>query len=86
MKWYWISLITLLVYWSIGVVIAQIDYGDWLELWAMGLMYPVLRVLFYPVRAWKEYSDWQEYYQKHNITRLQYIFGKRVHKNRSKEI
>lgn len=77
MAWYSIIIIITLVYWTIGVILVMID-EDWACYWAMGLLYPVLLVLTYPVRAWKTYSSSKHYYERHNITRLQYIFGKRV--------
>ena len=81
MKWYWISAITLCAYWAIGLVIAAMDHEEWLVYWSTGLMYPIAYVLFYPIRAWNSYSKSYLYFEKHNITRLQYLFGKRVRRN-----
>lgn len=78
MAWYWIVLITLVVYWMIGAIIAEVKYG-WLEYWAVGLLFPVLYVVLYPVRAILTYNRSHAYYERHGITRLQYFFGKRVH-------
>lgn len=55
----------------------QVD-EDYACCWAMGLLYPILWIILYPIRAWKTYSSHYSYYQKHGITRLQYMFGKRV--------
>ena len=77
MTWYSIIIIITLVYWTIGVILVMID-EDWACYWAMGLLYPILYIILYPIRAWKTYSSHYSYYQKHDITRLQYIFGKRV--------
>lgn len=80
MEWYWIVLITLSAWWLFGVVLLLLDVRiETEELWIVGLWYPILWVLFYPLRAWRTYSQSCHYYAKHNITRLQYLFGKRVH-------
>lgn len=72
-----IIIITLLVTWIINCIVVFISEEAALYV-SMGLVYPVLWVLTYPVRAWKTYSSSKHYYERHNITRLQYIFGKRV--------
>lgn len=79
MNWYIIVMITLGIYWIIGSVITAIDEDLGLY-WAVGLVYPLLMVLLYPVRAWRTYTHSSGYYEKHNISRLQFMFGKRVHK------
>lgn len=78
MAGYWIVLIAFAVYWTIGMVIAVVD-EDWLIYWAVGLIYPIVYVICYPIRAWLAYNNSLTYYQKYNISRLQYLFGKRVH-------
>ncbi len=79
MQWYWVSIITLTVYWVVGCLIAVFTNNDeYLERWAIGLVYPLLMGMFYPIRAWRAYSFSCNYYKKHGITRIQYIFGKRV--------
>lgn len=78
MPWYWVVVITLAAYWTIGCLLTQFNNDDILFYWAMGLLYPVLYVIFYPIRAWKTYSYSKAYYQKNGITRMQYMFGKRV--------
>ena len=40
----------------------------------------VVWVLFYPVFAWRRYSDSVGYYRKHGISRIAYLFGKRMPK------
>lgn len=69
----WTIVTTLAVYWLCGMVIAMCGKEDWLPYWAIGLIYPVLYVLLYPIRAWGEYSRSKIYYEKHNINRLEYI-------------
>lgn len=86
MEWYWIVLITLSAWWLLGVVLIHLNVRiETEELWIMGLWYPILWVLFYPLRAWHTYSQSCYYYAKHNITRLQYLFGKRVHRDTEDE-
>ena len=89
MQWYLISLITLCIYWLIGtILVIIIDHshklpGEILVPFCMGLLYPMLWILFYPIRSWNTYKSSKHYYQNHNITFLQYLFGKRVNKNDS---
>ena len=71
------TIIIAFVYWAIGVILVQVD-EDYACYWAMGLLYPILWIILYPIRTWKTYSSHYNYYQKHGITRLQYMFGKRV--------
>lgn len=86
MEWYRIVLITLSAWWLLGVVLVHLNVSiETEELWIMGLWYPILWVLFYPLRAWHTYSQSCQYYAKHNITRLQYLFGKRVHRDTEDE-
>lgn len=81
MKWYWISTITLLAWWAIGCVIAgTTDDERFLQAWAMGIVFPILFCVLYPIRAVITYNNSKPYYEKHKITRLQYLLGKRVHK------
>lgn len=89
MKWYLISLITLCIYWLIGtMLVIIIDNShklsdEILVPFCMGLLFPILWILFYPIRSWNAYKSSKHYYQNHNITFLQYLFGKRVNKNDS---
>ena len=62
---------------TIGVILVGID-EDWACYWAMGLLYLILKIILYPIRAWMTYSQHKEWYEKRGISRLQYIFGKRV--------
>lgn len=71
------TIIIAFVYWAIGVILVQVD-EDYACCWAMGLLYPILWIILYPIRTWKTYSSHYNYFQKHGITRLQYMFGKRV--------
>lgn len=76
-------IIHLFVFWIIGVIAVCID-EDWGVYWAMGLLYPILWILLYPIREWRHYSRYKTEYQKHDITRLQYMFGKRISKVNNK--
>lgn len=75
-----IVVITLFAYWILSTIIffsskQNETVGCGL---AMGLIFPILYILFYPVRAMNTYSQSKGYYQKHGISRIQYLFGKRV--------
>ena len=83
MSWYSIIIIITLVYWTIGVILVGID-EDWACRWAMGLLYPILKVILYPVRAWVTYSQYKEWYEKREISSLQYMLGKRANKKNIK--
>ena len=87
MAWYWISLITLCVWWTIGIVfICIVDSNpktiseDCLAIFCMGLLFPIAWVLLYPIRAWNSYKIWKEDYKKNNISFIKYLFGKRIDK------
>lgn len=77
MEWYWIALITYIVMCIITLIIVQVDEECALY-WAVGIPFLVVWILLYPVRAWVKWGMSRGYYQKHGISRLQYIFGKRV--------
>lgn len=77
MAWYYIVAITVFTYWIIGTVWAVIN-EDTVVYWAVGLAYPIVRVIFYPVRAIKRYNSAYAYYEKHGISKMAYLFGKRV--------
>lgn len=81
-EWYWIVAITLGVHWLISCIIAILDKEEWLQIWAMGLLYPILYFVTYPVRAWNSYSPVKQEYKKYGISYIQYLFGKRIKKNR----
>lgn len=84
MKWYWISLITLCIWWIIGVVfVCIIDNSkhladDYLVIFCAGLLFPIAWVLLYPLRSWNSYKMWKEDYKKNNISFIKYLFGKRI--------
>ena len=78
MNWYWIVLITLGVYSAIGTIIAVWGKNEWLEAWGIGFVGLLLWLVLYPVRAWRTYSSLINYYKKRNISRLQYMLGKRA--------
>lgn len=77
MEWYWIVLITYIVMCIITFIIAQVDEECALY-WAVGIPFLVIWILLYPVRVWVKWKRNKIYYQKHGISRLQYILGKRV--------
>lgn len=79
--------ITLIAYWIVGTVVFFISKQNETVgcLWAMGLVYLVLYVLFYPIRAIKTYNASSAYYQKRGITRIQYLFGKRARRKYNDE-
>ena len=79
-----IVIITLFAYWIFSTVVFFLskeneNVGCAV---AMGLVFPILYVLFYPVRAIRAYNDSRNYYKKHGISRIQYFFGKRVKSNK----
>lgn len=88
MEWYWISLITLGVWWVIGIVFVYIVENskhlidDYLPIYCAGLLFPIAWVLFYPLRSWNSYKMWKEDYKKNNISFIKYLFGKRINKNK----
>ena len=65
------------VYWLVSLILSQID-EDYTIYWACGLLYPIARLLTYPIRACRKYELSREYFEKHGITKKQYLFGKRV--------
>ena len=69
-------ILTLIIYWIIGFIISQIN-EDLAIYWAVGFIYPIAYVLFYPVRLWEQYTMSKKYYQRHGISRWQFMFGKR---------
>ena len=84
MSWYSIIIIITLVYWTIGVILVGID-EDWACYWAMGLLYPIMKIILYPIRAWITYSQHKEWYEKRGISRLQFMLGKRANKKNTKD-
>ena len=77
MEWYWIVALTLLGVWTVGLILSQID-EDYAVYWAVGLLYPLLRVLLYPIWAARQYEESRVFYEKRGITKLQFLFGKRA--------
>lgn len=80
MEWYLVVLVTLVVFWAVSIIWAQID-EDTVIYWACGLLYPILYVLFYPIRAMFTYERSRGYFEKHGISKIQYVLGKRVRRN-----
>ncbi len=79
MPWYIVSVITVCCFWFVSIVLAQFD-EDYVLYWAVGLLYPVFKVILYPIRAANNYNNNKRYYEEHGISKVQYIFGKRVYK------
>lgn len=78
-----IVIITLFAYWAVGMILFILlkqneTFGS---LWGMGLLYVLVYILFYPVRAINSYNLMKDQYRKAGISKIQYIFGKRP-KNR----
>lgn len=74
-----IVIITLLTYWAVGMIMFILlkqneTFGS---LWGMGLLYLLVYVLFYPIRAINTYNLMEERYRRAGISKIQYIFGKR---------
>lgn len=76
MEWYWIVLITAVVFWTVSIILAQFD-EDFTLYWACGLLYPIIYLLIYPIRAIKRYNNSKTYFEKRGISKVQYVFGKR---------
>lgn len=76
MEWYWVVLITAIAFWAVSIILAQFD-EDYTLYWACGLLYPVVYLLMYPLRAINRYDNHKDYYQKNGISKVQYVFGKR---------
>lgn len=77
---FWIVVITLTVYWTIGLIVGVItrENEKFAVFWSAGLVYVLLYALFYPIRAMRTYTIQEIYFQHNGISRLQYFFGKRV--------
>lgn len=80
MAWYWIVFLTVVIFWAVSIVLAQFD-EDYALRWSCGLLYPILYILFYPVRVLRQYETYRDYYEKHGITKWQFLFGKRTKKD-----
>ena len=79
-----IVLFTLMIYWLLGcflVLFVDLVFHKYQEeaalAWAVGPVFPIIWVLTYPIRAWRSYSSKKDYYLFHNITRWQYLLGRR---------
>lgn len=77
MDWYWIVLITYIAMCAITLILTQIN-EEYALYWVVGILYPIIYVLLYPIRAWFRWEHSKWYFQKHGISRWQYILGKRV--------
>lgn len=81
---FWIVVITLTVYWTIGLIVGVItrENEKFALFWSAGLVYVLLYALFYPLRAMRAYTIQEVYFQHNGISRLQYFFGKRVRRKK----
>lgn len=79
MAWYWIVILTLVCFWTVSIILGQFD-DDYVLMWAGGLLFPLLRVLVYPIRAAQQYEKARDFYEKHGITKMQFVLGKRARK------
>ena len=73
--------LTVIVMWTINFIAAVISEEVAFYI-AMGLVYPLIWVVSYPMRTWIRYSRAKDYYQKHGISRFQFLFGTRVKVNK----
>ena len=64
----------------ITLILVEIN-EEWAIYWAIGIPALIIYILLYPVRAWNAYSRSINYYKKRDITRLQYLLGRRATKN-----
>ena len=80
MEWWQVSIITLLVYWIVGVAIYEIkrENEDFAVVWGMGLVFPILYILFYPLRVWKHYKLNIKVYKKYNLSYWEKLIGKGI--------
>ena len=69
--------LTVIIMWTVNFIATMIS-EDVAFYIAMGLVYPLINILLYPLRAWVTYSRAEGYFEKHGITKLQYVLGKRV--------
>ena len=84
MRWYWIVLITIVAVHAVNVVIIMIC-ENWSKRSTDNILpylcltaYVPLIVLYYPIGSILHYKQYRGYYEKHCITLIQYLFGKRV--------
>ena len=73
MEWYWIVLITAVGFWAVSIFLAQFN-EDYTLYWACGLLYPIVYLLMYPLRAISKYDNHRAYYLKHGISMFKYVF------------
>lgn len=75
-----VVVITLFSYWALGSIVYLLSReNDRVgALWGMGLIYWILYILFYPIRAMNQYGINEKRYRTHGISRIQYLFGRRI--------
>ena len=78
--------LTLGIYWIVGTVVFILSGQDEKvgTIWAMGLVYPILWVLCYPIRAWNGWQSMRAYYIQRGIPFWKYLLGKRLKKRKEK--
>lgn len=61
MEWYWIVLITLLIYWAIGTtVFVATNEDDVVACWfCCGFWALMIKFIAYPVRKWQRYREYK---------------------------
>lgn len=79
MPWYLVCGLSLIGFWVIGTVLVQID-EKYAVGWSIGIIYPILWTLCYPIRAVTTYRRYEQQYRKHGISMVRYLFGARIHK------
>ena len=78
MEWWKVSITTLLVYWIVGVAIYEIkrENEDFAVVWGMGIVFPILYILFYPLRVYEHYKLNIKVYKKFNLSYWEKLIGK----------
>jgi hypothetical protein len=85
MAWYWIVLLTVVGVHAVNTVIVLVqtergkDTDDIVYLLALTVWMPLF-IPAYPIRAIGTYNRASAYFQKRGISKIAYLFGKRVRK------
>ena len=81
MEWYWIVLLTITGAQLINTIFFSILDEEPAVYVACGWVWFIGYALFYPVRAIRTYNSSSGYYQKHGVSKIAFLFGKRVRHN-----
>ena len=84
MEWHWIVVITVVAVHAVNFVVILMreyslikdDTAIWLTCTAVWL--PLKVLLYPPLKMRHDYKRWRAHYQKHGISYIAYLFGKRV--------